>query len=138
MDASEFGRDILDRVETETHPAYLSILSLVNQAQSLLTANWSLFDTPEMAPIQASLVDALEAIQREAGTLAADARHRGGVITLAEAERRWRKTNLRQNKGGPRRWKMGREWWTSRREMEAAYGPEPNEWEAAYDKAGRS
>ena len=46
MDASEFGRDILDRVETETHPAYLSILSLVNQAQSLLTANWSLFDRP--------------------------------------------------------------------------------------------
>jgi len=129
MDASEFGRDILDRVETETHPAYLSILSLVNQAQSLLTANWSLFDTPEMAPIQASLVDALEAIQREAGTLAADARHRGGVITLAEAERRWRKTNLRQNADTfPRRWKGGeRAWLTTEAEMTRCFGPEPRE-----------
>lgn len=54
------------------------------------------------------------------------ARH---TITLAEAERRWGKTNLRQNDPmKPFRWKADDSrgtWLTTTYAMEAAFGPEP-------------
>lgn len=56
------------------------------------------------------------------------ARH---TITLAEAERRWNKTNLRQNPvDKPFRWQSedGRgTWLTTTYAMEAVYGPEPKD-----------
>ena len=51
------------------------------------------------------------------------------TITLSEAERRWRKTNLRQNPPHlPFRWKSddGRgTWLTTTYAMETSFGPEP-------------
>ena len=50
------------------------------------------------------------------------------VITLAEAEKRWNKTNLRQNpEGYPHRWKSGKVWLTTVYAMEMVYGSEPAE-----------
>jgi hypothetical protein len=53
------------------------------------------------------------------------------VITLAEAERRWRKSNLRQNPQNlPYRWKAddGRgTWLTTVADMQSAFGPETDE-----------
>ena len=128
MDETFDLNEFFERAEYETHPSLQEIMGLAYRIDSLMDKG----ATPDQ------IAEVTARIRDEAGHVVADMKTQAGLMTLAEAERRWRKTNLRQNKGGPRRWKMGREWWTSRREMEAAYGPEPNEWEAAYDKAGRS
>lgn len=51
------------------------------------------------------------------------------VITLTEAESRWRVSNLRQNKlDNPCRWRSGgRYWLTTTQEMERCYGAEPTQ-----------
>ena len=44
------------------------------------------------------------------------------VIPLSEAQRLWGKENLRQPGVPIEKWKLGRDWVTTRQEMERAYG----------------
>lgn len=46
------------------------------------------------------------------------------VISLADAEKAWGKENLRQPGVPVQKWKLGRNWVTTRQEMERVYGPE--------------
>ncbi len=48
------------------------------------------------------------------------------IITLAEAEQMWKKANLRQGGVSIRKWKIGRDWVTTRSEMEHHYGLPPH------------
>lgn len=117
MDNNFDLNEFFERAGEETHPSISEIMALAYRVDSLVDASAGHDEIYKLT----------ERIRAEASHLHADMSTQAGLMRLAEAEQRWRKTNLRQNKGGPRRWKMGREWWTSRREMEALYGPEPLE-----------
>lgn len=119
MDETFDLNEFFERAEYETHPSLQEIMGLAYRIDSLMDKG----ATPDQ------IAEVTARIRDEAGHVVADMKTQAGLMTLAEAERRWRKTNLRQNADTfPRRWKGGeRAWLTTEAEMTRCFGPEPRE-----------
>ena len=117
LDNPEWNRlDSLNRISEATHAV-----------DTILTEAWQLFTDPTTADIQVAVMDKMETIRAALAALEGEMQT-NAIISLAEAERRWRKTNLRQNSEDfPRRFRTGREWMTTTLEMTRCYGPAPED-----------